>query len=451
MSRRGLLLTTALLVAAGVALALVLGSRGDDGGGAPEAAPVRRALYADAAVSGDGRLAAAWTEERGGRIAVMSAERPAGGPWSDAQVVQAPQRWRVGDLGLAVGDRGDAVVTFTYRSRQDTVLLAAYRPAGGAWERPQVLAPVVRGFYAGTPALAGDGSSTVAWSSPFVGPGGVGAAERAAGGGWHGPVRLEGTARGGSGSPLLAVAPDGRATLVVAAMSWGRDDAPAMRVFTRTSSGAWTPAAAPPGPGPTGAEAALAADSDGGATLAWVSLDDGRSTLWSSRFAEGAWSAPRVLDRGPADAWFGSVAAGRADDGVAIAWTRWVTRWRRVAVRMLPPGATAPRTLDTFDIPDIRGDAGVRTMPGPPPTRVVLAHAGPHVAMWDRLVTREPVFAARLMASRDGGAPEEVSAGQVSGWPLAVGSAGDRVVSSWADYVSPATGGVRILASERRG
>jgi hypothetical protein len=37
------------------------------------------------------------------------------------------------------------------------------------------------------------------------------------------------------------------------------------------------------------------------------------------------------------------------------------------------------------------------------------------------------------------------------GWPLAVGADGDHLAAAWADYVSPATGGMRVLASERFG
>ena len=39
----------------------------------------------------------------------------------------------------------------------------------------------------------------------------------------------------------------------------------------------------------------------------------------------------------------------------------------------------------------------------------------------------------------------------VAGWPLAVGAAGDGLVATWAQYVSPEGGGIRVLAAERPG
>ena len=114
--------------------------------------------------------------------------------------------------------------------------------------------------------------------------------------------------------------------------------------------------------------------------------------------------------------------------------------------------AAPPALLDAFDVPDIRAGVQVST-PGPPPTSVTVSQGGDPVVLWDRLVGRSPAFQSRLEVSRAAGdgswtAPESVQERAIDGWPLAVGAAGDGVVAAWAQYVSPATGG---LSDPRRG
>lgn len=454
MSRRvaGLLGLGALVAAALIALGIVVAGgddRGPAGWGSPKAAPVPRAGNASTAVTGDGTVLAAWTEERRGMTAVMFAERPPGGDWSAAVAIQEHQPFGVRGPSLAVDAAGNAVVTFGLRARQDEVLMAAYRPAKGAWEPPQALAPATRGFYDGAAAVT-DGVVAVTWSRPFVARDRLAGTTRPAGAAWIDGVPI-GPVSDGHRQQRVAVMPGGG--VVVATVGDGRTSR--LEVYTRPAGGTWTRLPRPSGPGGLDLDVAVAGDRSGRPVIAWTRIAAaGRTQLWTSGFEGGAWTTPRRLDRAPGSTWFGPLTATTTRDGVVVAWTRWQREWTTVQVRAASAGGPA-RTLDAFAIPDIRGEARGRVAPGPPPTRVLLGTGGDPVAMWDRLVARDPTFASELVVSRARagawGSPERVTEEPVTGWPLAVGAAGDGSVATWAQYLSPEGGGIRVVAAERSG
>lgn len=454
MSRRtaGLLGLGALAAAAVIALVVLAGSGADarqEGWGAAEAAPVRRAGNASTVVTGDGTVLAAWTEVRRGLASLMFSQRPAGGDWSAPVAIQDPQPFGVRGPSLTADAAGNAVVTYGLWARQEEVLMAAYRPAGGAWEAPQALAPAARGLYDGAAAVT-DGVVAVTWTRPFVTTGPLTGTVRPAGTGWVDGVPI-GPASGENRQQRLAVMPGGG--VVLAAAGYGR--ASRLAVFERPPGGAWTRLPRPSAAGGPDLDVAVAGDRSGRPVIAWTRVTgDGGTALWTSTFEGGAWTAARRLDRAPGSSWFGALTAATTRDGVVIGWTRWRREWTSVQVRAAAAGGPA-RTLDEFAIPDIRGEAGGTVAPGPPPTRVLLGAGGDPVAMWDRLVTRDPTFASEMVVSRSRGGtwgpPEAVREEPVAGWPLAVGAAGDGLVATWAQYVSPEGGGIRVLAAERPG
>ena len=460
MSRRraGILGLAALAVAATAVVVVLLATGDGDGSqgwGPPAPAPFAQAGNAAAGVAGDGTVVVAWSERRRGRSSVMASERPPGGEWSDPVAIQPPQEWDVRGPSIAVGARGDAVVTFAFRARQDEVLLAAYRPAGEEWEEPQALAPARRGLYDAEAAPLDGGGVVVAWSQPFGTRGVLAASTRPAGSPWTDGVNVR-PPGAPTGDPRLAVAPDGRVYLAtVAFTSLGR---PALRVFERRPGGGWTWLPVPGGaaPGRRDADVTIAADGAGEPVLAWTSIGAGGvTTLWTSRRDAGTWTAPRRLDRAPDPSFFGRLTAGRAGDGAAVAWTRWERMWERASVRTATADGPAV-TVDAFDVPDIRG-GNPGTSPGPPPGRVLLAGGDRPVLAWDRLVTREPAFSTRMFVSAAGaggwGAPEAVATEPSSGgWPLAAGRTEDEgLVAAWARYARPGGPGLQVLAAERPG
>lgn len=446
--RRVLVAGVAALALVAVALVAVLATRG--GGEAPGWGSPRvlsgEGGYVAAAVTGDGTTIAVWTRRTPEGIAVMSADRPAGGGWGAPRQIAAPRRWGVLFPDLAVNARGDAVVAFSYWSRQMAVLVAVHRPAGGDWEGPQAIGPVERGFYATGAAVGAEGGALVAWSTPFGARRGLRAAEWTGGVGWSDPVRIA-TPGGFEMNPRVAIAPDGTA---FAALPQGD-------VHRRAPSGGWARLPALPGEGDVG-DVALAVDADGRLTAAWTRLGPGaRATLSSSRLEESSWASTRVLDRAGGLRWFTPLVAAPSDGGVAVAWARWEREWTRVSVRAAtaaPGGRLGPaRELDAFAVPDLRGRFSAAT-PGPPPTRLVMG-AGRPMLLWDRLMTREPTFLSRLLAARpaaDGtwSRPEPVTGEAYSGWPLSVGRTTTGAVAVWARFPARAGGPVEIVAADRR-
>jgi hypothetical protein len=451
-SRRAPVLLGAGAVVAAIAVALTLVVRatnaGSEGWGVPVPAPAARASGASTAVTADGTVLAAWTERRRGLTSVVASERPAGGKWSVPVAIQEPQPFGVRGPSLAIDEAGTAVVTFGLWSRGQEVLMAAYRPAGGNWETPQALAPVAGGFYDAAAAV-GDGVTVVTWAQPFVTTGRLAATIRGTGTAWTDGVPIGPTQREHR-QQRLAVTPGGGVVVATAGYRASR-----LAVLVRPPRGTWIRLPHPPAPGGPDLDVAVAGDRSGRPVIAWTRVTaGGGAALWTSTFEDGAWTTPRRLDQGPRSSWFGPLTAATTRDGVVVAWTRWQREWTRVVVRAAAADGPA-RTLDEFGIPDIRGPAGTTTSAGPPPTRVVLGAGDDPVAMWDRLVQRDPAPASELVVVRARGesweTPEPVHDEPVSGWPLAVGATGDGTVATWAEYASPDRGGLRVVAAERPG
>ncbi|MGE0027467.1 MAG: hypothetical protein AB7O78_06900 [Thermoleophilia bacterium] len=441
----------AVALAAGVAL---WATRGGDATGwsAPQAAGP--GADADAAVAGDGTAVAAWAEEHRGATAVVTAERRPGGDWGAPRTILPAQRWTVRNVSVAAGAGGDVTVAFRLIGRRGGrgLVMGAHRPAGGGWEAPQALTRVGAGYGDLATAVAPDGGVAVATAAVGTRTH-LDATVRDPGGLWTDPQEV---ARGLIvARPGVAVAPGGRA-YVATVEGFGRSTHLALYVH---AGGDWRAAPAPTGADDGVGAVALAVGGDGVPVVAWTRRGPGgATTLAASALRGGAWNPAQVLDRGPLATTFGDLAVAPAPGGAAVAWARWGREWTRVAVRaaLVRDGRAAPPAdVDVFDIPDIRAGAQVST-PGPPPTRISVSQAGSPVLLWDRLVGRAPAVAGRLQVSRASASgmwtpPEAVDAAPIDGWPLAVGAARDRVVATWAEYVSPATGGIRVIASERIG
>jgi hypothetical protein len=456
MRTRAAVAAAVLAVVAVVTGAVVWATRGDDAPpGWSTAVATPPGKTGDAAVAGDGTVVAAWIEERRGMTAVMSADRPPGGAWSDPVAIQPPQPWGALLVSVSAGPRGDAAVTFRLLGRRGGrgIVLGAYRPAGGSWEAPQPLTRVGAGY--GDLAAAVDAAGGVTVATAAVGTGThLDASVRDPDGPWTDPIEL---ARGVIvARPAIAMTAGGRAYVAtIEAIGHRRT---VLRLHARRDGG-WRPVRLPTDAGQAVGAVALAAGGDGAPVVAWARRGtDGATTVATSTLRDGTWTPTQVLDRGPLATTFGALAATPASGGVVVAWTRWQREWTRVAVRAsaVRDGHADPSAVvDAFDIPDVRAGADVST-PGPPPTHLSVSRSGTPVLMWDRLVGRAPSFAGRLYASRAGlpgrwSPPQVVQESPTDGWPLAVGADGDHLAAAWADYVSPATGGMRVLASERFG
>ncbi len=333
----------------------------------------------EVAIDGAGGLHLAWFDRRQGRSALFYRYRSPGGEWTEPQRV-TESRWWIRRPTLAVNGRGDVVVLWELASRRQSTLRASVRLAGEAWEPPQTLAPVARGFHSVEVAIDERGGISAAWSSVGGGDSTWGL-RRPAGEGWRDPVQLAGLR---SGLPIaLDVSASGK-TLVVTGDA-ERPGTARLVAVSATPDGRWS---APRGLGRQlpGARLAVALD-DRRAVAAWVGPPEtGARRRGVLRAAEGSpdgrFGAPRVLDRGRDDT-FGDLVALRDGPRSVVAWGRWGPRADGGAIHaaVLGGDASTSSRVARWAVPAQEAEA--RFAPPPPHLRGV-AGDGVVTLAWSR-------------------------------------------------------------------
>ncbi len=233
---------------------------------------------------------------------VYAAVRPASGGWSAPVALDDEDQDTAAHEDypyVVVDDHGDATAVWTYDDNYHDSVLAAERPAGGAWETPVTLDS---GEYAvANPRLAVDpqGDVTAVWTSRSLMNANdiVRSAMRPAAGAWQTPVDLSDASENAVG-PQVAVDPHGNATAV-----WDLFGASSnvVQAAVRPGAGSWqTPVELSAGPKtPYPAQQQVTVDSHGAATAVW-NLYDGTAyiTQAAARPAGGSWQTPVDLATG---------------------------------------------------------------------------------------------------------------------------------------------------------
>ncbi len=219
----------------------------------------------------------------------MQQYAPSGPGWQAPQTLSQPT-FRAFEAHLASDGSGrTTLISSSYdpgNPLSNSKLLAADRPAGGAW---QALPPIVTGSVPQSIQVAANssGASVVVWVQGFS----VWAAYRSAGGGWSAPTQL-GNGSNGVYSPSAAIDQDG-----MAVVAWMRSTSPPVAFVEtrfRKLDGTWAATETQPsGPGGADYRPHVAFDGDGEAVLSWQSNETGYSDiLTSSHPRGGAWSVP---------------------------------------------------------------------------------------------------------------------------------------------------------------
>jgi hypothetical protein len=308
---------------------------------APEAVP--GGACPSLALGPDGSVLAVWTASQGGRTVVLAQTRTPEGEWrsrqrlsrsdEDASIPQVEvadhagavavwsSRRAGGDyviegaaqgrgrgfgspqvasggvssttsLRLAVDDRGDAIAGWSTSSRGQTSALVAFRPAGGRWQAPQLLARSRE--FVSTPAVALDsrGAAIAVWSEHRQGTGALLRTAFAPAGGTFGRPRL---LAGRGAAPEVAFDARGNAVAV-----W-EDDQAAVAAL-RPAGGSWQPAQVISAPGMRVGTIVVAVSPGGDAIAVWVRLaftDSGRLDVVqaSVRPAGGRFGAARDISQ----------------------------------------------------------------------------------------------------------------------------------------------------------
>lgn len=274
------------------------------------------------AMDPDGKAIVAWpanNDDADPRTqAALVKVRPLGSAWSPAtplssMTVASPHDGRFDAADVALDPAGRAVAAWARTLDDVTTVEVAWRPAGGSWSAPHPVATtnVVQSI---TVRVDASGTATLVWSDSV----GNVVASRSGWGtnAWQTPVTLTGAAGGANGDLDLAVDPGGKAIAVWTAYS-------SIVTAVRPAGGAWMPrqtlSAAP-------AEAPVVAlDAAGNAIVAWERYaDDASVDLVEAalRPQGGDWSSPHPLSVPGDRASQPAVAMSPGGDALVV-WSDW--------------------------------------------------------------------------------------------------------------------------------
>ncbi|MDQ3765420.1 MAG: hypothetical protein M3460_29395 [Actinomycetota bacterium] len=274
------------------------------------------------AVDGQGNAVAVWDRFNGTNTIVQAAARPAGGAWQAPINLSAPGQ----DASIpqvAVNAQGNAVAIWRRGTTFNAIVQAAARPAGGAWQAPiNLSAP---GQDASIPQVAVDaqGNAVAVWRR-FNGTNDiVQAAVRLAGGAWQAPVNLSAPGQDAS-IPQVAVDAQGNAVAV-----WQRFTTfnAIVQAAARPAGGAWQ---APitlslSAVGQNAFNPQVAVDGQGNAVAVWQRNTDNFTpngfVQATVRPAGGAWQAPINLSASDQPAYEPQVAVDGQGNAVVV-WHR---------------------------------------------------------------------------------------------------------------------------------
>ena len=269
------------------------------------------------AVDSRGDATAVWERSNGTNSIVQAALRPAGGAWQAPVDMSAPGQDAF-DAVVVLDAQGVATAVWDRFNGSNHIVQAAIRPSGGVWQAPVDLS--VAGGDAVIPQVALDahGDATAVWirsnGTNYI----VQAAIRPAGGTWQAPVDLSVPGHEAR-EPGIAVNAQGDATAV-----WRRSNGTdyIVQAAIHPAGGTWQ---APVDLSATGQSALgpqVAVDSQGDATAVWQRPNGTNSIAQAAlRPAGGVWQAPVDVSAGGQDA-FDPVVALDAQGGATAAWER---------------------------------------------------------------------------------------------------------------------------------
>jgi hypothetical protein len=247
----------------------------------------------------------------------------------------------VDDLGNVTSLWGEYTMTmggppFNFPIMGPVGVYAATRPAGGAWSAPVLLSTPGISSTVATLALGADGRVAAVWTEGTD----ILAATRTPTGGWATAAPIPSS--GGTSKIDGAFAPDGRLTVVWQANSGG------IRGAVRPAGGSWSAVATIAS---AGVQPVLAVDRHGEATVAWI---NGMKIFTAARDAAGTWSAPvQISVDGDLNYYVPAIATDRGGT-VTVVWPQasnssGTVRYDQKAATRTPAGWGAPVTIGQGD------------------------------------------------------------------------------------------------------
>ncbi|MGH2973287.1 MAG: PKD domain-containing protein [Solirubrobacterales bacterium] len=325
----------------------------------------------DVAVDAAGNAVAIWERHVSGEEIVEASERPAGGDWSEPEILSLPDE--EGERSqVTIDAAGTAIaVWITEESIGSFVIRSAVRPPGGKWSEPEDVSDSISA--AGSPRLAIDAASeAVAVWTAFDNPDVlVQGAVRSEDGEWSEPDDL--SPAGQDVTPLEApdVAIDAAGTAIAVWKLEGSNDLIQAAVRAAGQEDWAAPDDLSEAGQDTG-EPAVAMNDAGEAVAVWTRLDGSDTVQGAVRPAGGAWADPDDLSVSGQDAGEPDVAIDEEGEAVAV--------WRRYnGSDFIVQGAVRPAGSAWAD-PD---DLSVSGQDGSSPVVATNVAAGA-VALWQR-------------------------------------------------------------------
>ena len=275
------------------------------------------AKFSQVAIDVAGNATATWEGFNGSNWIVRSAQRPVGGSWSEPVDLSDPGQNAVVSK-VAIDPQGNATAIWRRFNGSNWIIQSAERPAGGSWSEPVDLSAA--GQDAKFPELAvnSQGNATAIWrrfnGSNWI----IQSAERPAGGSWSEPVDLSAAGQDG-GSPQVAVDAQGNAAAV-----WRRDNGSTsiIQSAVRPAGSTWSMPVDLSVAGHNASGPQVAVDPLGDATVTWEGFNGSNWIVQSTeRPAGGAWSEPVDLSAASQDAEWSNVTVDPQGNATA-AWQR---------------------------------------------------------------------------------------------------------------------------------
>jgi PKD domain len=293
-----------------------------------------------------GDATAVWQSAGGPNPVIMAAERPASGAFSAPQTLSDPSAYAMSP-DVAGDAQGDAVAVWLHSDGANMRVQAAYRPAGGSFGAPQTLSAAGYGAREPHVAINGAGEAVIVWSLASGLTEKVQASSAAPGGTFGEPTDLTPFTTAAS-VPQVALDSHGDAIAV-----WDGSDGANIRIedALRPAGGSF---GAPQLLSPAGYNAdtpQVAFDSAGDALAVWRFDGSPASTIQGDyRPAGGEFAAPQTVSTpSPQPAQAPQAAFDGQGDGV-VAWQQSDGAELRVDASVRSPGGAgtfaAPGTLD---------------------------------------------------------------------------------------------------------
>jgi hypothetical protein len=273
------------------------------------------------AVDAGGNAVAIWERHVGGEEIVEATERPAGGEWSEPEVISLP-----GEEGeqsqVAIDAAGNAIAVWvTGDGIGGFVVRSAVRPPGGAWAEPEDVSDSISA--AGSPMLAIDAVSeaVAVWTAFDSGDVLVQGAVLSTDGEWSEPDDL--SPAGQDVTPLEApdVAIDAAGNAIAVWKLEGSNDI-IQAAVRPAGQDDWAAPDDLSDAGQDAGEPAVAMDEAGEAVAVWTRLDGTDTIQAAVRPADGEWAAPDDLSDASQTAGEPNVEMDGAGEAVAV-WHRY--------------------------------------------------------------------------------------------------------------------------------